>query len=86
MTACIRPEHMRIEAEGAPTAEPSLTATVEIGLPLGSSIVHEVRTRAGQPIKISEPRAPGAVPRLPGTAVRIRPVAPEVVSVFATSH
>ena len=81
VTACIRPEHLRLVEDGA-----GLDGTVEIGLPLGSTIVHEIRVAGGRGIKISEPRAPGAVPRSPGTRVRIRPVAPDVVSVFTEAR
>ena len=81
VTVCVRPEHMRLVTEGA-----GLDGTVEIGLPLGPTIVHEIRTSDGRGIKISEPRAPGAGPRSPGTPVRIRPVAPEVVSCFSEAR
>ncbi|WP_375458923.1 ABC transporter ATP-binding protein [uncultured Enterovirga sp.] len=81
VTACIRPEHLRLVEDGL-----GLDGTVEIGLPLGSTLVHEIRTRDGRGIKISEPRAPGAGPRPPGTPVRIRPVAPDVVSVFSEAR
>ena len=80
VTACIRPEHLRLVEHG-----PGLDGTVEIGLPLGSTIVHEIRTANGQAIKISEPRAPGTAPRPSGTPVRFGPVARDVVSIFATT-
>ena len=76
VTACIRPEHLAI-VEG----EVGIAGVVEIGLPLGATIVHEIRTAEGA-IKIAEPRALGAEPRPHGTRVRIRPVSPEVGSVF----
>ncbi len=78
VTACVRPEHLRLVEGGA-----GLDGTVEIGLPLGPTIVHEIRTGDGRGIKISEARAPGAQPLAPGTRVRVRPVAPEVVSIFS---
>jgi putative spermidine/putrescine transport system ATP-binding protein len=75
--ACIRPEHLRLAADG-----PGVAGTVEFGLPLGPTIVHEVRTVDGAGIKVAEPRTMGAEPRLPGTAVKIRPIAPDAISIF----
>ena len=55
---------------------------VEMGLPLGPSIVHEVRTADGRAIKVTEPRAAGAQPRAPGSAVRVQTVGSNVISIF----
>jgi putative spermidine/putrescine transport system ATP-binding protein len=55
---------------------------VEMGLPLGATIVHEIRTRSGLAIKIAEPRAAGMEPRPAGAAVSLMPVQADVVSVF----
>ena len=77
VTACIRPEHLRFVAAGA-----GLAGTVAVGLPLGASIVHEVRLDDGLALKIAEPRGPGAVPRAVGTAVTVAPISPEVVTLF----
>ncbi|MDB5817499.1 MAG: Fe3+/spermidine/putrescine transporter ATP-binding protein [Rhizobacter sp.] len=76
--ACVRPENLRLgdSADG-------VQATVELGMPLGATIVHEIRTANGQRLKLSEPRDPGAVPRDPGTSVWVRPVSPTSVTVFA---
>jgi putative spermidine/putrescine transport system ATP-binding protein len=76
VTVCIRPEHLCIaETEGIP-------GTVEMGLPLGSAIVHEVRTADGGSLKITEPRSSGMEPRSPGTPVHVRAISPQVISVF----
>ena len=76
VTVCIRPEHMCIaDSEGIP-------GTIEMGLPLGATIVHEVRIADGRSCKITEPRSVGMEPRSPGTPVYIRPISPETVSVF----
>jgi putative spermidine/putrescine transport system ATP-binding protein len=77
VTVCVRPEHLRLSNDSA-----GLAGTVEMGLPLGATIVHEIRTAGGKAIKISEPRAAGAEARAPGTPVRMTPVAPGVVGVF----
>jgi putative spermidine/putrescine transport system ATP-binding protein len=77
VTVCVRPEHLRLADEGE-----GLAGIVEMGLPLGPSIVHEVRTADGRALKVTEPRAAGAQPRAPGSAVRVRTLGTEVISVF----
>lgn len=77
IVACIRPEHL-IVTDG----EGTLPATVELGLPLGAAIVHELRLRDGTAVKLSETRATGAAPRLPGSEVAL---APRPGSVFVFS-
>ncbi|MGT2488096.1 TOBE domain-containing protein [Methylobacterium oryzae CBMB20] len=81
VAACLRPEHVAFAEEGA-GAEDSLDGVVEIGLPLGATLVHEIRLDGGACLKTAEPRAAGARPRPPGTRVRLSPTAPERVSVF----
>ena len=76
IVACIRPEHLTIAECGD-----GLPGTVEMGLPLGAAVVHEVRLRNGSTLKIAEPRAAGGVPRLPGTEIAIAP-RPEAVFVY----
>jgi putative spermidine/putrescine transport system ATP-binding protein len=70
VTVCLRPEALAITqaAEGLP-------ATVQLGLPLGASIVHELRLPDGAPVKIAAPRRPGDEPLPPGTEVRLRATA-----------
>jgi putative spermidine/putrescine transport system ATP-binding protein len=80
VTVCIRAEHLRIVDDGQ-----GLPGTVEMGLPLGAMIVHEIRTDDGRTIKISEPRAAGMEPRAAGTTVAMRPASPEAATVFRSS-
>ena len=80
VTVCVRPEHLRICADSR-----GIAGTVEMGLPLGAMIVHEIRTADGQAIKITEPRSAGTEPRSAGTAVRIEPLSTEAVTVFRAS-
>jgi putative spermidine/putrescine transport system ATP-binding protein len=68
VTACIRPDHLIVEAQGD-----GLAGTVEVGLPLGPSVVHEVRLADGLTLKIAEHRATGGEPRQSGAAVRVVP-------------
>ena len=77
VTVCMRPEHLRL-ADGGD----GLAGIVEMGLPLGPSIVHEVRTADGRALKVTEPRAAGAQPRAAGSAVRVRPVGTQAISIF----
>jgi putative spermidine/putrescine transport system ATP-binding protein len=77
--ACVRPENLRLGAEGDGVA-----ATVELGMPLGATIVHEIRTAAGARMKLAEPREPGTTARATGAAVWVKPVSPASVTVFAT--
>jgi putative spermidine/putrescine transport system ATP-binding protein len=79
VVACIRPENMRL----GEAAAGSLEGTVELGMPLGATIVHEIRTRSGLRLKLSEPRAPGTTPRATGTPVWVHPATPASVTVFA---
>jgi putative spermidine/putrescine transport system ATP-binding protein len=77
VTVCMRPEHLRLSEGGE-----GLAGIVEMGLPLGASIVHEVRTADGRALKVTEPRAAGAQPRASGSAVRVQPVGAQLISVF----
>ncbi len=77
VTVCMRPEHLRLADSGE-----GIAGIVEMGLPLGPSIVHEVRTADGRALKVTEPRAAGAQPRAPGSAVRVRTVGANVISIF----
>jgi putative spermidine/putrescine transport system ATP-binding protein len=42
VVVCLRPEHLRLKDAGD-----GLAGTVEMGLPLGATIVHEIRTESG---------------------------------------
>jgi putative spermidine/putrescine transport system ATP-binding protein len=66
--ACIRPEHLSVAMEGE-----GIAGIVEVGLPLGPSVVHEIRLTDGQTLKIAEQRATGAAPRPSGATVRVVP-------------
>ncbi|MFC5519943.1 ABC transporter ATP-binding protein [Polaromonas jejuensis] len=77
--ACIRPENMRLSDEPLGAFE----STVELGMPLGATIVHEIRTKTGLRLKLSEPRAPGTGPRATGARVWVKPASPASVTVFA---
>jgi putative spermidine/putrescine transport system ATP-binding protein len=77
VTVCMRPEHLRLADAGD-----GLAGIIEMGLPLGASIVHEVRTADGRALKVTEPRAAGALPRTPGSAVRVQTVGANVISIF----
>jgi putative spermidine/putrescine transport system ATP-binding protein len=74
---CIRPENLRF----ADTAD-GIAARVELGLPLGAVIVHEVRTAHGQAVKVSQPRAAGAQPLAAGTPVTLTPIDRSAITLF----
>jgi putative spermidine/putrescine transport system ATP-binding protein len=78
VVACVRPENLRLSSEGD-----GLPATVELGMPLGPTIVHEIRTASGARMKLAEPRTPGTQARAAGTAVWVKPVSAASVTVFA---
>ena len=79
VVACIRPENMRLGGDDAGAFE----STVELVMPLGATIVHEIRTRSGQRLKLTEPRAPGTTTRASGDRVWVKPASVASVSVFA---
>jgi putative spermidine/putrescine transport system ATP-binding protein len=72
---CARPEAIGFASDADPIAE-TIPAEVELGLPLGASIVHELRLDGGAALKMSSPRRPGDEPLPPGTRVRLRQTAP----------
>jgi putative spermidine/putrescine transport system ATP-binding protein len=70
---CLRPEALAL------TPHPDgLPATVEVGLPLGASIIHELRLADGTSLKSSVPRKIGDEPMPAGTQVRLRQQAPAI--------
>jgi putative spermidine/putrescine transport system ATP-binding protein len=77
VVACVRPEHLRLATDGI-----GIAGMVEMSLPLGSAIVHEVRTPSGKSLKVSERRSAGGEPPAPGTAVMVQPLSPDLVNVF----
>jgi putative spermidine/putrescine transport system ATP-binding protein len=74
---CIRPEHLHFSA-----AEGALPGLVEMGLPLGPGVVHEVRLASGQSVKIAESRTNGARPREAGQPVGLLPTSTDVVRIY----
>jgi putative spermidine/putrescine transport system ATP-binding protein len=75
--ACVRPENLRLAADGD-----GIAATVELGMPLGATIVHEIRTAGDARLKLVEPRLPGTLPRAAGMAVHVKPVSAASVALF----
>ena len=75
--ACVRPEHLRLtdDADG-------IAGTIEMSMPLGAQIVHEIRLGDGRALKVVEPRAGSARLNAPGTPTRLVPTSPDVVNVY----
>jgi putative spermidine/putrescine transport system ATP-binding protein len=74
---CLRPEHLVLDDDAS-----GFAAVVEMGLPLGPTVVHEVRGADGVGVKVSEPRLAGAALRPAGTPVRVRPAAPDLATAY----
>jgi putative spermidine/putrescine transport system ATP-binding protein len=77
VVACLRPEHLRIE-----TGEEGFAGVIEMALPLGAHVVHDVRTAGGASVKVSEPRLAGGALLPTGAPVRVRVPAPGLASIF----
>jgi putative spermidine/putrescine transport system ATP-binding protein len=77
--ACVRPENILVSQ----STDVGIECTVEVGMPLGATIVHELRTLEGHRIKLTEPRTPGTLTRSVGTKVRVMPASAESVTVFS---
>jgi putative spermidine/putrescine transport system ATP-binding protein len=75
---CIRPEQLRLTDEVA-----GLPGTIELSLPLGAQIVHEIRLAGGSAVKVVESRAAGARQHGTGTAVRLLPADGALANAFA---
>jgi putative spermidine/putrescine transport system ATP-binding protein len=75
VTVCIRPEQLRRAGAG-------LAAAIEVGLPLGATIVYEVRLANGATAKISEAREAGADLLQPGTSIFLAPATPHAATIF----
>jgi putative spermidine/putrescine transport system ATP-binding protein len=75
VVVCIRPEHFRRASEG-------LAGTIEMSLPLGASVVHEVRLANGRDIKMTESRVAGAPTVAAGSTVSVEPSSRDLVNVF----
>ena len=92
---CIRPEHLRLSdtSTDSPSDNPSdspsngqFKGTIELSLPLGPQIIHEVRLGNGVAIKVVESRGEGARSRDPGSAVLLQLKPGATVSAFAQPH
>ena len=78
VAVCLRPEHLRFGADGIP-------AVVELAMPLGPSVVHEIRFADGSTAKITETRERGAALRQPGTPVHVAPAGPALAGAYPLS-
>ncbi len=76
----VRPEHLRFAAEAAPGDD--LAATVEMVLPLGPSVVYDLKLADGTELKLTEARG-AAGRRAAGDRVRLRVADGAPVAVFA---
>ncbi len=81
VVVCIRPEQLRLS-----NMPGGIAATVEMGLPLGATIVHELRLADGTTLKTSELREAGAEPLADGTPVFVTPASPGAATVFRTEQ
>lgn len=75
---CIRPEHLRLADLGD-----GMNGQIELSLPLGPQIVHEVRLADGTSLKVVESRGEGARSREPGSAVTLLLKPGAIVNAFA---
>jgi putative spermidine/putrescine transport system ATP-binding protein len=67
VTVCLRPENLALATgpgEGIP-------GHIELAIPLGTTVMHEVRMTDGTALKVSAPRSAMVTPLPPGTSVRI---------------
>lgn len=76
VVVCVRPEHLRLD-----TGE-GLSGVVEMTMPLGATVVQEVRLSGGTAIKVAEPRVAGGNLHATGSKVRVATPAPDLVGVF----
>jgi putative spermidine/putrescine transport system ATP-binding protein len=74
---CVRPEQLRL------TDGDGLAGTIELSLPLGPQIVHDIRLADGQDLKLVEARSHGARLREPGSAVTLTLAEGAVPNAFA---
>ena len=78
VAVCLRPEQLRRSDTG-------LAGSIEMSLPLGASIIYEVRLANGSSLKISEQRNAGGEPATVGQSVFIAPSNLHSVNVFRQS-
>ena len=77
MTLSVRPEHLVF----VPAGDGTLGATVELALPLGPSVVHELALDDGAKVKVTLARTGGHAWLSPGTrtGLAVAPGAPVAV-------
>jgi putative spermidine/putrescine transport system ATP-binding protein len=74
---CVRPEQLRL-SDGA-----GLQGTIELSLPLGPQIVHDIRLADGQELKIVESRSRDAQLHRPGSVIHLALAEGAVPNAFA---
>jgi putative spermidine/putrescine transport system ATP-binding protein len=74
---CVRPEHLAFVDD-----DTGFAGEVGMALPLGATVVHEIKTSDGQGIKISQARTTETPLRPPGTPVRLGLQAPGLATAF----
>jgi putative spermidine/putrescine transport system ATP-binding protein len=83
---CIRPEHLRLADGEQRDSGPSIKGTIELSLPLGPQIIHEVRLENGVAVKVVEARGEGARSREPGSAVVLLVKPGATISAFSLTN
>ena len=81
VTVCVRPEQLRLST-GTSAIAGGISGTVEMGLPLGAIVIHEIRLTDGRFVKVSLPREMGAEPIASGTRVSLVPASPYAATAF----
>ena len=74
---CLRPEHLTFVSDDS-----GFAGEIGMALPLGATVVHEIKAKDGSSIKISQARTGGTPLREAGTPVRVAPLAPGLATVF----
>ncbi|CCE04300.1 putative ABC transporter (ATP-binding protein) [Bradyrhizobium sp. STM 3843] len=77
VVVCLRPEHLHFVSD-----ESGFAGEIGMALPLGATVVHEIRMRDGQSIKISQARTGDTSLRDAGATVRIAPLGPGLATIF----
>ena len=77
---CIRPEQLRLADAGVSAR--STLGTIELSMPLGAQIVHEIRLADGAAVKVVEARSNGARQHEPGSAVHLEPADGTLANAF----
>ena len=80
VTVCIRPEHLRFV-----TDDSGFAGIVGMALPLGATVVHEIKTGDGSGVKISQARTGDTALLESGIPVRLALLAPGLANIFPLS-